>query len=135
MSVAAFSAISAQENATASQRYEKMQPQDRSVPPPPVTTFPATFPGGNKTFADKTVLLIHRENLPASVKTYETQVSLKIDAEGNVVNISVLGNNPEIDRAIKAAAYRVTSNIRWNPGRNKAGVHVVDIVRIPLRIK
>ena len=53
-----FSNFSAQKTALKSgekvtTRFENFQPQDQSVPPPPISLFPAQFPGGNKLFIKK----------------------------------------------------------------------------------
>ncbi|GEM_PF-6650703 len=35
------------------EKFVAMQPQDRLVPPPPKTVYPAHYPGGNKVFIEK----------------------------------------------------------------------------------
>lgn len=130
----AFNMVFAQKNETKiADRYQSTQPQDLSVPLPPKITFPAQFPDGNKAFLKRIDQNINKENLKNIGKNLNTEIILKIDAEGNVLNISTYGKNDTFNKEIKAAVAKSTENIKWNAGKNSQGENVVDIVRLPYR--
>ena len=116
-------------------KYEASQSQDFSVPPPPITTFPAQFPTGNKDFLKKVESNLNREQLKSENQNLSTQIILKIDAEGKVLNISLYGSNPNFNEVVREAVVKTTENIKWEPANNKQGIKVIDIVRIPFRYK
>ena len=116
-------------------RYQSKQPQDQSVPPPPRVTFPAQFPDGNKAFLKKIDENIDKEKLQDIGKNLNTEIILKIDQQGNVLNISTFGKNETFNKEVKAAAAKSTQNIKWTAGKNSQGEKVIDIVKIPYRFK
>lgn len=116
-------------------RYQSSQPQDQSVPPPPRVTFPAQFPDGNKAFLKKIDENIDKEKLQYIGKNLNTEIILKIDQQGNVLNISTFGKNETFNKEVKAAATKSTQNIKWTAGKNSQGEKVIDIVRLPYRFK
>lgn len=116
-------------------RYQTSQPQDQSVPPPPRVTFPAQFPDGNKAFLKKIDQNINKENVKTLGKTLSTKIILKIDHQGNVLNISTYGKNEIFNKEVKIAATKTTQNIIWTAGKNNQGEKVIDIVKIPYRFK
>lgn len=118
---------------TIKDKYETSQAQDFSVPPPPKITFPAQYPGGNRTFLNeiKNILSINQaENLK---KNCTTKIIVKVDSDGNVVNVSTYGTDQNFNREVKKAALLITNNKKWNPGENAKGVKVIDIVNIPFK--
>ncbi|WP_343609856.1 hypothetical protein [Chryseobacterium oranimense] len=60
---------------------------------------------------------------------------MKIDDNGNVLNISTYGKDETFNSEVKAAAIKVTDKIKWTPGKNKSGERVIDIVKLPFRYK
>lgn len=116
-------------------RYQSSQPQDQSVPAPPRVTFPAQFPDGNKVFLKKIDENINKEKLQDIGKNLNTEIILKIDQQGNVLNISTFGKNETFNKEVKAAAAKSTQNIKWIAGKNSQGEMVIDIVKIPYRFK
>lgn len=118
-----------------SDRYQSSQPQDQSVPPPPRVSFPAHFPGGNTAFLKKIEQNINKENLADLAEIFNTEIIIKIDQEGNVLNISTYGKNETFNKEVKAAALKSTQNIQWIAGKNNQGQKVIDIVKIPYRFK
>lgn len=116
-------------------RYQSKQPQDQSVPPPPRVSFPAQFPNGNRAFLKKIDQNINKNNLKNSGSTLNTEIILKIDQQGNVLNISTFGKNETFNKEVKAAAAKSTQNIKWIAGKNNQGEKVIDIVKIPYRFK
>ncbi|WP_139420268.1 hypothetical protein [Chryseobacterium mulctrae] len=116
-------------------RYQSSQPQDQSVPPPPRVTFPAQFPDGNKVFLKKIDENIDKEKLQDIGENLNTEIILKIDQQGNVLNISTFGKNESFNKEVKAAAAKSTQNIKWIAGKNNQGEKVIDIVKIPYRFK
>ena len=112
-------------------KYAQSQPQDLSVPPPPVNVFPAQFPKGNKVFIQKV-----KENMDVNLfqdlpQELNTKIILKIDTSGNVFNVSTYGNNEKFNTAVKNAVQKATNEIKWEPAKNKLGEKVIDIVQIP----
>ncbi|WP_262151351.1 hypothetical protein [Chryseobacterium foetidum] len=116
-------------------RYQSFQPQDQSVPPPPGVSFPAQFPNGNKAFLKLTDQNINKNNLKSLDKTLSTEIILKIDQQGNVLNISTYGKNEVFNKEVKAAATKSTQDVKWTAGKNSQGQKVIDIVKIPYRFK
>ncbi|PKF74512.1 steryl acetyl hydrolase [Chryseobacterium sp. PMSZPI] len=118
-----------------SNRYESKQPQDFSVPPPPVNPFPAQFPEGNRGFVKKVEQNLNNEALVSLPKNLATEIIVKIDDEGNVINISTYGKNEIFNNEVKLAAVKSTNKVKWTAGKNSRGEKVVDIVRIPFHHK
>ncbi|REC48046.1 hypothetical protein [Chryseobacterium pennipullorum] len=116
-------------------QYESGQPQDFSVPAPPVNPFPAQFPEGNKTFVKKVEQNLNKEALASLSKNLNTEIIIKVNGEGDVINISTYGKNETLNTEVKMAAIKSTENIKWTAGKNKRGEKVVDIVRIPFHYK
>lgn len=130
-----FSQKTAKPEAKIADRYQSSQPQDLSVPPPPRVTFPAQFPDGNKAFLKKINQNINRENFKNQDANLKTEIILKIDQQGNVLNISTFGKNENFNKEVKTAATKSTQNIKWIAGKNNQGEKVIDIVKIPYRFK
>lgn len=116
-------------------QYASRQPQDASVPSPPAITFPAQFPGGNKAFVKKVEEKLNKEALKSLSQKLDTQIILKIDSDGNVLNISTYGKNDIFNDEVKTAAAKATDKIQWTAGKNNRGEKVIDIVKIPFRYK
>lgn len=116
-------------------RHQSKQPQDQSVPPPPRVTFPAHFPSGNRAFLKKIDENIDKEKLQDIGENLNTEIILKIDQQGNILNISTFGKNETFNKEVKAAATKSTQNIKWTAGKNSQGEKVIDIVKIPYRFK
>ena len=135
LNILAAQKIKSGQKATTAQKLEKMQPQDPSVPPPPITLFPAQFPGGNKEFIKRIGENVNREVLNTLSHNLRTQIILKIDPSGNVLNISTYGPNENFNEQIKKSAQKVTEDIKWKPAKNKEGSKVTDIVRLPFTLK
>ena len=135
LNILAAQKIKSGQKATTAQKFEKMQSQDLSVPPPPITLFPAQFPGGNKEFIKRIGENLNRKVLDTSSHTLKTLIILKIDPNGNVLNISTYGPNENFNEQIKKSAQKVTENILWEPAKNKEGSKVTDIVRLPFTLK
>lgn len=116
-------------------QYASRQPQDSSVPPPPSITFPAQFPEGNKAFVKKIEQKLNKESLKSLPQNLNTQIILKIDQDGNVVNVSTYGKNEIFNDEVKNAASIATDGVQWTAGKNNRGEKVIDIVKIPFRYK
>lgn len=116
-------------------RYQSTQPQDLNVPPPPTTIFPAQFPTGNKKFIKEVEDNLNREVFKGSDQNLSTQIILKIDATGKILNISLYGSDQIFNDQVKESVKKTTENIKWEPAKNKEGKNVIDIVRIPFRLK
>lgn len=114
-------------------KFESRQAQDLSVPPPPVTAFPAQYPNGNKAFLENVKKNIDKEALKLLNKDLKTKIILKIYQDGSVLNISTYGDNEEFNNEVKKAAEKATSKIKWEPGKNNRGEKVIDIVNIPFK--
>ncbi|MGG5210925.1 hypothetical protein ACQWU4_18545 [Chryseobacterium sp. MIQD13] len=136
ISTVAFSQkTKAEPSSRVSDQYESRQPQDSSVPPPPSTTFPAQFPDGNKAFVKKVEQNLNKQVLKSLSETLDTQIIIKIDDDGNVLNISVYGKNEIFNIEVKSAAIKATDKVKWTVGKNNKGEKVIDIVKIPFRYK
>ena len=116
-------------------QYENSQPQDFSVPPPPINLFPAQFPGGNKEFLKRISKNMKKEIIDTLRHNLRTEIILKIDDVGKVLNISTRGSNKNFNLEVMKSAQKATENIQWNPAKNKQGLKVIDIVRLPYVIK
>lgn len=120
---------------TVADKFQEKSPQDPSVPPPPVMVFPAQFPGGNKKFVDLVKAnLTTAEKSPIS-KILKTEIILKIAADGSVLNISTFGEHAVFNTEVGEAALKINENIKWDPAKNKEGIKVIEIVRIPFQLK
>ncbi len=116
-------------------RYESRQPQDPSVPPPPVNNFPAQFPGGNKAFVKKVEQLLNRDAVKSLGKSLNTEIIIKVDDDGKVLNVSVYGKNEAFNNEVKAAAVKATDKVVWTAGKNNRGEKVIDLVKLPFHYK
>lgn len=116
-------------------RYESRQPQDPSVPPPPVNNFPAQFPGGNKVFVKKVEQLLNRDAVKSLGKSLNTEIIIKVDDDGKVLNVSVYGKNEAFNNEVKAAAVKATDKVVWTAGKNNRGEKVIDLVKLPFHYK
>lgn len=122
-------------NETVLAKIESNSPQDFSVPPPPITVFPAQFPGGNKELI-KQINLYFSDDVKKSISgSLKTQIIIKIDREGNVINISTFGSNDDFNKIVSQAVFNITENIKWKAGQNKQGENVIDLVRLPFSLK
>lgn len=135
-----FSSFSAQQTAhktgeKAATRFENIQPQDQTVPPPPISLFPAQFPGGNKIFIKKVAENIDQNYILTLKQNSKTQLILKIDRVGNVLNISTFGPSESFNNEVHKAAEKTSSKVLWQPAKNKASINTIDIVRLPFSIK
>lgn len=136
LSILSFTMFFSQKQETKiADRYQSKQPQDQSVPPPPRVTFPAHFPSGNRAFLKNIDENIDKQKLQDIGKNLNTEIILKIDQQGNVLNISTFGKNETFNKEVKAAATKSTQNIKWTAGKNNQGEKVIDIVKIPYRFK
>ncbi|KEY19646.1 hypothetical protein [Kaistella antarctica] len=135
LNILAAQKIKSGQKATTAQKFEKIQSQDLSVPPPPITLFPAQFPEGNKGFIKRIGENLGRKILNTSSKNLKTQIILKIDPSGNVLNISTYGPNENFNEEVKKSVKIVTEDIKWEPAKNKEGSKVTDIVRLPFTLK
>lgn len=114
-------------------KFESKQPQDLSVPPPPMTAFPAQYPNGNKAFVEVVKNNLNKDALKSLGKNLQTKIILKIDSQGNVVNISTYGNNEAFNNEVKKAADKATLKVKWEAGKNSHGEKVIDIVNLPFK--
>lgn len=120
---------------TIKQKHESRQPQDLSIPPPPVTDFPAQYPGGNRLFLENIRKNLAKIDFESAEKVLKTKFILKIDPKGNVLNISTYGKNTIFNDEVKKTAEKVTKNTQWDPAKNKQGTPVIDIVNLPFEFK
>ena len=130
-----FSAQQTAKSPKAKEKFEATQSQDFTVPPPPRITFPAQYPKGNKVFLKEVRQNLDFETLKNLPENLVTKIILKIDAKGNVLNISTFGTNEIFNGELKSAATKTTANILWTPGKNTAGEKVTDIVTLPFRMR
>jgi len=114
-------------------KFESKQPQDMSVPPPPMTAFPAQYPNGNKSFINNVSKNMNKATLKDLGKKLTTKIILKIDTDGNILNISTYGANQIFNSEVKKAVEKATNNIKWEPGKNNKGEKVIDIVNLPFQ--
>lgn len=117
------------------EKHELRQPQDPSVPPPPINIFPAQYSGGNRLFLENVKNNLIKSNFKIADKILKTKIILKIDQKGNVLNISTYGNNTDFNSAVKKAAETTTIDAVWEPAKNKDGTAVIDIVNLPFEFK
>lgn len=104
-----------------------------SVPPPPTIAFPAQYPKGNKAFLENVKKNLDKATLQSLGKNLKTKIILKINSDGNVLNISTYGNNEPFNNEVKKAAEKATNNIIWEAGKNNKGEKVIDIVNLPFQ--
>ena len=121
----------AQNSENVSNRFEKMQGQDFTTPPPPITAFPAQFPGGLKKLLIEITKNIDKNTTKSLSKRLKTKIIIKIDREGNVIYVGTYGSNKVFDDEVKRATVIVIDNIIWESGKNKRGENVVDLQMIP----
>ncbi|KMQ60308.1 hypothetical protein ACM46_16985 [Chryseobacterium angstadtii] len=114
-------------------KFESRQPQDMSVPPPPMVAFPAQYPNENKAFVDSVKKNLNKDALKPLGKELKTKIILKVNPEGNVVNVSTYGDNEIFNTEVKKAAEKATYNVKWEAGKNNRGEKVVDIVNLPFK--
>ncbi|WP_223607414.1 hypothetical protein [Chryseobacterium sp. OSA05B] len=114
-------------------KFESRQPQDMSVPPPPMVAFPAQYPKGNKAFIDHVKKNLNTDALKALGKDLKTKIILKVNSEGNVINVSTYGGDETFNTEVKKAAEKATYNVKWEAGKNNRGEKVIDIVNLPFR--
>lgn len=114
-------------------KFDSRQPQDMSVPPPPTIAFPAQYPKGNKAFLENVKKNLDKATLQSLGKNLKTKIILKINSDGNVLNISTYGNNEPFNNEVKKAAEKATNNIIWEAGKNNKGEKVIDIVNLPFQ--
>ncbi|WP_407487897.1 hypothetical protein [Elizabethkingia anophelis] len=114
-------------------KMEARQPQDLSVPSPPVNSFPAQYPKGNRTFLQLVEKNINKEPLKGQPKKLETKIIIKVDDEGTVLNISTYGINEIFNKEVEIAAKKV-STTKWTAAKNRQGENVIDLVKLPFTI-
>lgn len=114
-------------------KFESRQPQDMSVPPPPMVAFPAQYPNGNKAFIENVKKNLNADVLKPLGKDLKTKIILKVNSEGNVVNVSTYGSNETFNTEVKKAAEKATYKIKWEAGKNNRGEKVIDIVNLPFK--
>ncbi|WP_312077043.1 hypothetical protein [Chryseobacterium sp.] len=78
---------------------------------------------------------INKNNLKNLGSTLNTEIILKIDQQGNVLNISTYGKNEIFNKEVKAAATKSTQDIKWVAGKNNQGQKVIDILKIAYHFK
>lgn len=78
---------------------------------------------------------INKNNLKNLGSTLNTEIILKIDQQGNVLNISTYGKNEIFNKEVKIAITKSTQDVKWVAGKNNRGEKVIDIVKIPYRLK
>lgn len=114
-------------------KMEARQPQDLSVPSPPVNSFPAQYPKGNRVFLQLVEKNINKESLKGQPKKLETKIIIKVDDEGAVLNISTYGINEVFNKEVEIAAKKV-STTKWTAAKNRQGEDVIDLVKLPFTI-
>ncbi|OPC31304.1 hypothetical protein [Elizabethkingia miricola] len=114
-------------------KMEARQPQDLSVPPPPVNSFPAQYSKGNRAFLQLVEKNINKESLKEQPKKLETKIIIKVDDEGTVLNISTYGINEIFNKEVEIAAKKV-STTKWTAAKNRQGENVIDLVKLPFTI-
>lgn len=114
-------------------KMEARQPQDLSVPPPPVNSFPAQYSKGNRAFLQLVEKNINKESLKEQPKKLETKIIIKVDDEGTVLNISTYGINEIFNKEVEIAAKKV-STTKWKAAKNRQGENVIDLVKLPFTI-
>ena len=114
-------------------KMEARQPQDLSVPPPPVNSFPAQYPKGNRAFLQLVEKNVNKESLKGQPKKLETKIIIKVDDNGTVLNISTYGINEVFNKEVEIAAKKV-STMKWTAAKNRQGENVIDLVKLPFTI-
>ncbi|MCL1667247.1 hypothetical protein M2T82_04140 [Elizabethkingia ursingii] len=114
-------------------RMEARQPQDLSVPPPPVNSFSAQYPKGNRTFLQLVEKYVNKESLKGQPKKLETKIIIKIDDDGTVLNVSAYGENEVFNKEVENAAKKIGTT-KWTAGKNRQGENVIDLVKLPFTL-
>jgi len=114
-------------------KMEARQPQDPSVPPPPVNSFPAQYPKGNRAFLQLVEKNINKESLKGQPKKLETKIIIKINDDGTILNISTYGENEVFNKEVENAAKKIGTT-KWTAGKNKQGENVIDLVKLPFTL-
>ncbi|WP_027386358.1 hypothetical protein [Chryseobacterium gregarium] len=117
----------------AKDKFESRQPQDMSVPPQPMITFSAQYPGGNKTFISNVGKNLNIVALKPLNKDLKTKIILKIGSDGSVINISTYGDDEVFNSEVRKAAQKATQGIKWEAGKNNKGEKIIDIVSLPFK--
>ena len=118
---------------TVKEKLENSQGQDLNVPAPPKITFPAQYEKGNKVFVEEVRKNLNQNVIKDLPKTSITQITLKIDADGNLINISTYGTNKTFNDEVRNAVKK-TALEKWIPGKNSKGEQVTNILRFPFKI-
>ena len=111
-------------------KMEASQPQDLSVPAPPVNIFPAQYPKGNRSFLQLVEKNINKEPLKGQPKKLDTKIIIKVDGDGTVLNISTYGINEIFNKEVEIAAKKL-STMKWTAAKNRQGEAVIDLVKLP----
>ncbi|KFF20874.1 hypothetical protein [Chryseobacterium sp. JM1] len=114
-------------------KFESRQPQDMSVPPPPMVAFPAQYPKGNKAFIENVKKNLNADVLKSLSTNLKTKIILKVNSDGIVVNVSTYGENEVFNSEVKKAAEKATYQVKWEAGKNNRGEKVIDIVNLPFK--
>ncbi|SHF51690.1 hypothetical protein [Chryseobacterium sp. OV279] len=114
-------------------KFESRQPQDMSVPAPPMVAFPAQYPKGNKAFIENVKKNLNADALKTLGKDLKTKIILKVNSEGDVINVSTYGENEVFNTEVKKAAEKATYQVKWEAGKNNRGEKVIDIVNLPFK--
>lgn len=114
-------------------KMEARQPQDPSVPAPPVNIFPAQYPKGNRSFLQLVEKNINKKPLKGQPKKLDTKIIIKVDGDGTVLNISTYGINEVFNKEVEIAAKKV-STMKWTAAKNRQGENVIDLVKLPFTI-
>lgn len=111
-------------------KMEARQPQDPSVPAPPVNIFPAQYPKGNRSFLQLVEKNINKEPLKEQPKKLDTKIIIKVDGDGTVLNVSTYGVNETFNKEVEIAAKKL-STTKWTAAKNRQGETVIDLVKLP----
>ncbi|CAM3609860.1 TonB C-terminal domain-containing protein [Elizabethkingia occulta] len=114
-------------------KMEARQLQDPSVPSPPVNSFPAQYPKGNRVFLQLVEKNINKESLKGLPKKLETKIIIKINDDGTVLNISTYGEYEVFNKEVENAAKKIGTT-KWTAGKSRQGENVNDLVKLPLRL-
>lgn len=102
------------------------------APPPPKITFPAQFPGGTKVFVAKVLENIDLSKYQNAKAPLKANTSMRIDTDGNTSTVGASGPNEDFNNDVRAAMKKVTTNVKWQPGKNIKGETVIDVVFLPI---
>lgn len=114
-------------------KMEARLPQDPSVPPPPINSFPAQYPKGNRAFLQLVEKNVNKESLKGQPKKLETKIIIKIDDDGTVLNVSAYGENEVFNKEVENAAKKIGTT-KWTAGKNRQGENVIDLVKLPFTL-